>query len=447
MTNSTLIAGNYTNTGTFTLSMVTNFVTAGAGGSISPSGTNTMISTWSDVTYFLTAAVGYGVGSLTNNGVVTHFSGTKTATYTNPASNITNNQIITAAFVYNGVRFVPGDYGTITGALAAAQVGDQIVISSGTYAETLVVSSNVTLVGSNVTGVAGLTVLSNQTLVLSGFTSFSVSALAIQSGGTLQVSNSTVTVNGVTLTGTFTLNSQWGTSPTPASLNFSDDFESYSTNMPLALCGGQGWGASDSGSIIQGSVFTNGAKAAMVVQHSALSNTVSAAGVNKVWTDVWLNDSAARVPGFPYLSTNANRAVMLFVNTNNNVVIWNSNAWDECVSNAVGGLAPTVATGMWVRVSVFEDFTAQKVALFVNGQLLRQQVPFMSPMASYKGLSLSAGAGAAYLDDVQVWTNIPATLTNMPMSDLDHDGIPDAVEIARKGTLYDLPTGTVFLIQ
>jgi hypothetical protein len=442
MTNSTLIAGNYTNTGTFTLSMVTNIVTAGVGGAISPSGTNTMISTWSDVTYFLTAAVGYGVGSLTNNGVVTHFSGTKTATYTDPASNITNNQIITAAFVYNGVRFVPGDYGTITGALAAAQVGDQIVISSGTYAETLVVSNNVTLVGSNVTGVVGLTVLSNQTLVLSGFTSFAVSALAIQPGGTLQVSNSTVTVNGVTMTGTFILNSQWGTSPTPSSLNFSDDFESCSTNMPLALCGGQGWGASDSGSIIQGLVFTNGAKAAMVAQSSTLSNVVvGTLAQSKVWTDLWLNDSAVRYAGVPYPTTNANRAVMLFVNTNNHVVIWNSNAWDECVSNAVGGLAPTVATGTWVRVSVFQDFTAQKVALFVNGQLLRQQVPFMSPMASYHGLSLSAGAGSAYMDDVKIWTNMPSSLTNYDQSviDLNHDGIADAVQISQNGFTYNPP--------
>jgi hypothetical protein len=399
------------------------------------------------VTYSLTAAVGYGVGSLTNNGVVTNFSGTKTAIYTDPASNITNNQIITAVFVYNGVRFVPGDYGTITGALAAAQVGDQIVISSGTYAETLVVSNNVTLVGSNVTGVVGLTVLSNQTLVLSGFTSFAVSALAIQSGGTVQVSNSTVTVNGVTLTGTFILNSQWGTSLTPSSLNVTADFESYATNVALALCGGDGWSATDPGSVVQGSVAHQSAKAAKAAWFSTLSLAVNGAGITKVWTDVWINDSAVRYEGMSNPALITNQAVMLFVNANNHVVIWNSNVWDECTLDVAGNAAPVVSTGQWVRVSFYEDFTAQQAALFVNGQLLRQQVPFVSYVPSYHSFNLSSRAGAAYLDDVQVWTNIPATLTNMPMSDLDHDGIPDAVEIARKGTLYDLPTGTVFLIQ
>jgi hypothetical protein len=366
-------------------------------------------------------------------------------TNVSPTTDINGDGIVDAVEIMQyGViaKTVPGDFPTLSNALAAALAGERILVSDGTYAETLVVSNNVTLVGTNVMGLASLTVLSNQTAVLSGFTTFSVANLVIQSNATVVVSNSTLTANGVTLTGTFTLDSGWGGSLTPSSLNYTNDFESYPTNMPLALCGGQGWGASESGSIIQGSVFTNGAKAAMVMQHSALSNTVSAAGVNKVWTDIWLNDSAARVSGLPYISTNANRAVMLFVNTNNNIVIWNSNAWDECVSNALGGLAPTVATGTWVRVSVFEDFTAQKVALFVNGQLLRQQVPFMSPMASYKGLSLSAGAGLAYMDDVKIWTNIPASLTNYDQSvnDVDHDGVADAVEIAQNGTLlYDPP--------
>ncbi|MEI6787369.1 MAG: hypothetical protein WCL49_02705 [bacterium] len=445
MVNGSLVVGSYTNSGSFTLSLITNMVSsAGTGsGTITPNGTSTMISTWSNVTYTLAADRGSVVGSLTNNGVVTNFvAGTKTATYTDPAANLTNNQIITAVFSYTGIRTVPSDYGTITGALAAAQAGDQIVVSDGPYTETLEVGKSVKLVGTNVTGLAGLTVQANQNLVLSGFSSFVVSNLVIQSGATVVVTNGTVvTVGGVTLTGPFTMNSGWATALTSSSINYTNDFEAYSLNQPLALCGGQGWGASDSGSIIQGLVFTNEAKAAMVVQSSTLSNVVvGTVAQSKVWTDLWLNDSAVKYAGVPYPTTNANRAVALFVNTNNHVVIWNSNAWDECATD-VGGHELKVSTGTWVRVSVFEDFTAHKVALFVNGQLLRQQVPFVSPTAInfYSGFSLSSGDGAAYMDDVKIWTNIPPSLTNMPNSDLDHDGIADAVEIAQKGNLTDTP--------
>jgi hypothetical protein len=451
--NGALIVGGYTNTASdFTLSLVTNMVSAGVGGSITPSGTSTMISTWSNVTYSLTADPGYLVGALTNNGAdvggALVGAGEKTATYTDPAANITNDQIITAAFIYNGIRYVPSDYGTIGAALAAAQSGDQIVVSDGMYAETLVVGNSVKLFGTNVTGLAGVTVQANQNLVLSGFSSFVVTNLVIQSGATVVVSNGTaVTVGGVTLTGPFTMNSAWATALTRSSINFTNDFEAYSLSQPLALCGGQGWGASESGSIIQDSVFTNGAKAALVVSHSELSNTVSAATLNKVWSDVWLNDSAVKYSESAYPETNGNLAVMVFVNTNNRVVIWNSTAWDECALDVAGNNAPVVSTGTWVRVSIFEDFTAQKVALFVNGQLLRQQVPFVSPVTSYHGLSLSSGDGEAYMDDVKIWTNMPPGLTSGANCDLDRDGIPDALEIQNYGNLALSLQGSIYTIR
>jgi hypothetical protein len=448
--NGALIVGSYTNNTTdFTLSLITNMVSSAGIGTISPSGTNTMISTWSNVTYTLTADRGFVVGSLTNNIMVTNFvAGTKTATYTDPAANITNNQIITAAFIYNGIRYVPGDYGTISGALAAALAGDQIVVSDGPYAETLVVSNNVTLNGTNVTGLAALTVLSNTTAVLSGFTTFAVTNLVIQAGAVVVVDNGTVvTVGGVTLTGPFTMNSEWATALTPSSINFTNDFEAYSTNQPLALWGGQGWSASDVGTIVQGQVARD-AKAAKVVSESALWNVVGGLPAqSNIWTDVWINDSGARYAGLPYPPTNANRAVMLFVNTNNHVVIWNSNAWDECSQDVAGNDGPRVLIGQWVQISLFEDFTAQKVALFVNGQLVRQQVPFASKVDYYQGLKLNSGDGTAYLDDVKIWTSVPTGLTNGAMSDLDYDGIPDASEINLYGDLSSYPRGSVFKIR
>ena len=346
-------------------------------------------------------------------------------------------------------KVVPGDYPTLAAAVAASPVGGRIVVGDGPYAESLTMGKSITLIGKDVTGLTGLTVGANQTVVLSGFTNFVVSALTIQSGGFLQISNATVTVNGVTLTGPITLDSKCGTAVTASLLNYTNDFEAYPPNLPLVLCGGDGWGASDEGPSVQGAVVNSGTKAAKMVAYSTLSNTVSAAGLMKIWTDMYLNDSAVNSPGAPYPTTNANRAVVFFVNTNNHVVVWNSNAWDECVFNALGGAAPTVAAGTWFRVSVFEDFTAQKVALFVNGELLRQQVPFVSPVVSYHGISLSAGNGAAYLDDVKIWTNMPPSLTNYSRNviDLNNDRIPDAVQIEHNDIVYYYPVGSVFSIR
>lgn len=348
---------------------------------------------------------------------------------------------------YGVLAKVLSDYPTITDAVEASPVGGRIVVGDGSYAGPWTVEKSITLIGKNVTGLTGLTVGAGQTVVLSGFTSFVVSAITIQLGGSLQINDTTVTVNGVTLTGPLTLNSEFGTAITASSLNYTNDFEAYPTNLPMALCGGAGWGASDGRSIVQGVVTNSGVKAAKVVANTALSNTVSTAEL-KVWTDMYLNDSAVKFSGIPYPATNANRAVAFFVNTNNHVVVWNSNAWDECATDAFGNQAPTAATGTWFRVSVFEDFTAQKVAFFLNGQLLRQQVPFVSHVENYRGISFNAGAGAAYLDDVKIWTNIPPSLTNYDQCviDLNGDGIADAVQIAQVGIIH-YPQGTVFKIR
>lgn len=447
----TLAIGGITN-GPGTYWTVTNIVNSAGNGTITPNGTNTMLSSWQDVTYVLTANVAYVVGALTNNGMdvggALVGAGTKTATYTNSISNITNNQIITAAFSYTGIRYVPGDYTTISNALAAALANERIVVSNGAYAESLVVSNNVTLVGTNVTGVTSLTVLSNKTAVLSGFTTFEVTSLVIQSNAMVVVSNSTLTVNGVTYSGTFRLDSGFNGELTRSMLNFTNDFEMYATNMPLALCGGQGWGASASGSIVQGLVFTNGNKAAKVVAQSLLSNVV--AGViaqSNVWTDVWLNDSAIKYEGTPYPGVDSGLAVMLFVNTNDHVVIRNAGVWDECLKDVAGNAAPVVTTGQWARLTVYQDFVTTNVALFVNGQLVRQMVPFLSTVNKYQGFSLSSGAGASYLDDVKIWTSLPTGLTNGPLSDLDHDGIADAIEIQRYGDVSAYPRGSVFKVR
>jgi hypothetical protein len=88
------------------------------------------------------------------------------------------------------------------------------------------------------------------------------------------------------------------------------------------------------------------------------------------------------------------------------------------------------------------------MAVFVNGILVRQQVPFISAAVSgYHHMTVQAGDGAVCLDDVKIWTHMPPGLTNGANSDLDDDGSPDAVEIQNYGTTTLWPQGSLFKIR
>ena len=157
-----------------------------------------------------------------------------------------------------------------------------------------------------------------------------------------------------------------------------------------------------------------------------------------------MRDDSTRYIGAAYPPVNTNRAVAMFINTNNHLMIWNNHAWDECSQDAFGKDAPTIATGQWVRICVFEDFAGQKAAVFVNGKMVRQQVPFISPAVDRYGLlNLNAGDGAAYLDNVRIWTTVPPLMTD----DGDMDGIADALEIQLCGNTMSWPHGSVFKIR
>ena len=310
------------------------------------------------------------------------------------------------------------------------------------------VGTNGTLVVSNaVMSMGSVIVQTNANMILNNGTA-TVSTLTLHSGGMVQVVNGTVVANGETYSGTFILDSGWNGVLRTSSLNYANDFEFYATNMPLNKCGGQGWGASSSDSIVQGSVTNTSPKAAKVASYSMLSNVVVSSTGLKVWTDLYLDDTTTRNPEMIPPATNTGRAVMLYVNTNDVVTLWNSNVWDQCAQDVAGNLVPTKSSGQWVRISLFEDFAAKKVALFIDGRLVRQMVPFCDQtLSSYQGLSVSAGDGSAYLDDVKIWTNIPTGLTNEPNSDLDNDGLPDALEIQLHGDTAVYPRGSVFKIR
>jgi hypothetical protein len=438
-----------------TIRRLTNTVSVTGSGSITPAGTFTV--PWNtNVTYALTGAEAYVVGAVTNNGAATVF-GTKTATYTD--SNITTDRAITASFVYNGIRYVPGDHTAIADALAVAQAGDRIVVSNGTYAGSIALSNGVTLVGTNLSGNAtNLTVQGAMTVgtgtisVASG--SFTVTGqVTVAAGGLLIVSNTAVnfnwltigaggavsviagsmTINGMTTNGTFTLDETWSSAMMPSTLNFTDGFEVYPSGTPLRSLGFYGWAATDAGAVVTNgaAVVAQDVKAAFIPAGAMVSHTVSAAGITNVWTDLYVKDAAQVTPETQPL-VNSNSAVMVFFGTNGYLTVYNSNTWDVCSNNVMMRAVARVNAGQWARVSIFQNFSNRTAAIFLNDQLLREQVPFISAAVSqYGSLSMACGVdGSACLDAVKIWTNVPGLV-----GDLNNDQTADAREIELFGNL------------
>jgi len=209
-----------------------------------------------------------------------------------------------------------------------------------------------------------------------------------------------------------------------AAFPLSEGFESYAPGTPLTNLAASGWGASTTGVVVETGIATQGVNAAYLPPVTTVTNTLTAVAIPKVWTDCYLRETNHTTDStFPFPDTNT--AVMVFLNTNGYVVLYNSNRWDVCSNDAWNVAVPATSTGAWARVSVYENFTNSQAAVFVNERLVRQQVPFIGAVAAYTQFQLDSGSSAeAYLDAVTISTNPPALA-----GDWDGDGTPDVAEV------------------
>ena len=413
-------------------SLVTALVSNGEGGAIAPASVSGIL--WQRQTNFTcTASNAYYVDRVwTNGGLAQNYSNLllKTASFT--WSNITATGTVAVSYWYKGWRDVPGDYATIPDALAEALAGDRIVVSNGTYTESVVLSNGVSLVVSNST--------------------ITFSSLAIQAGSEVRVVNGTVTANGTTLKGDFVLDQNWGVSLVAMPLDFVDGFERYVPGARLQALSSFGWAASSPDVVVEDpAVRAPGSTNALLLQGGAVvSNWVAGAGpgLTNVWVDFYIlmeTQYLALVNMMETELTNGGPAVAVCLGTNGYLTVFNRDrgGWDVC-SNDVMGVASPQATGGWTRVSCFLDYGVKKAAFLIDGQVVRQQVPFVTAASSCHSLRLDALEGAAHLDSLRISTNLPSGFTY----DGDGDTLLDAQEIARYGSLATWPPrGTVYKIR
>lgn len=437
---------------------------SGAGGSGSLSASE--VYPGGSVTCSLTAETAYAVSALlTNGGVATTFAGQpQTASYT--VSNIWADLQVTAVFAYTARLTVTNDYATIAAALNAAMTGDTIVVTGGSYTNDLTIDRSVTLQGTNVT-VAGSVALQNgatgvlagcegfvvtgATTVAAGTTlvvsngSVNVGTLAIAAGGTVQVFNATAFVaDGATLTGTFTLDSGWGTTVVPQTPPYSDPFERYTAGTKLRRMGYFGWDTTSDGVVVETNQIQSG-RAVEVPAGSSLGSQMTATVASNVWIECYYMDTN-RVPMEEAVlaEIDTNMAAELVIGTNGYVTVYDpaQSQWVVCSNDVAGNSVAPLSASAWPRISLNVNYARGHVAVFLNGRLLKEQLRFINTNLTNSGrFELVAGyEGPTYLDTFSVWTNWSGIVSD----DSDGDGIPDALEIDRHGNLATDPVGTVF---
>ena len=372
-------------------------------------------------------------------------------------------------------------FATLTNALAVCRPHDTVYLNDGSFGGTLSITQNVTLTGATLTNVAGISVAAGATLTLNqsanvgtlnvtgtlylaagttmacqsatinggtvtvaaAATFSNNAALSVIGAGVLQFtatnSQFIATAVGVDAFGVFNIGSTWpGLVAMP--LPFAENFENYVAGSPLANLGFAGWGANNTNAWVatgQDHTMAGAGKSACLAAETAISNSVSATA-QKVWSDFYVLPTPGVMPVDVSLSAASFAA---YVDTNGWLVAATSNGWVTC-SNYIDNSSAVLSTATFSRVTVRQDFGNHLFAVFVQGKLLREQLPFPSGAAvgAYHRLDVDHFDGTAYLDDVSISTQLPANMT----SDLDGDGIPDALEIDRYGTLTAMPRGSIF---
>jgi hypothetical protein len=377
---------------------------------------------------------------------------------------------VSALVSYVATRYVPRDHATIQDAMQAAAPGETVVVSNGTYVGNVALSNGVALVGTNVVVSGNLsvafgttaTVWNSSGLVVSNGTT-TVNGMLVISNGTVDlgtlvfgdgasvrvVSATSLTANGIVLTGTVTLDSSWQQVLVRQTPPFADNFERYPVGQAMSGAGLFGWSTPvGSGVQVQTNHVKEQSKAVEIPAEAVLSNALLAAASSNVWME-WNYREAGRIDEGQYVlsASDSNLAALVFINTNGYVALYDPEAPGfRVLSRDVWGQAVTNLTPSdWPRLAVNLNYRTRKAAVMLDGRLLAQQIRFINTNQDRcEKMEWDAGtAGATYLDDVKVWTNA-ASVTAL---DGDGDGIQDAVEIDHSGDVFTWPRGSVFKIR
>ena len=209
-----------------------------------------------------------------------------------------------------------------------------------------------------------------------------------------------------------------------------DDFEGYGSGMTFTSPT-NGWQASGTAAYVtnSGGYVTNSvtpSNSVFLGLAVALTNSLPTPAVNRVWTDMRIRPVAGEEP--PNAPTGTASFVCYF-NANGYPVLATNGVWFACTNDIWGnGLLP--ATNGYVRISLFQDYSASNQVVFLDDRLILQDARFSGTAGSYHQLGFQNSDSNSWLDNVWIRTNAgPQSLTN----DINLDGLADAAEVVVYG--------------
>ena len=182
-----------------------------------------------------------------------------------------------------------------------------------------------------------------------------------------------------------------------ASADFLSELDGFEDDTPGSAPAGTGW--SSTGVSVSNSNAHTGNNAAYFTTDSAATNTISVNSPTKAWTDFRIRPALGAEPH----STPTNSATALFFfGSNGYVNVWNDGSWTVC-SNNVWDAEVDAVSNAYVWISIYQNFSNKEYALFLNDELLIQDVPFVKTnLTAYNSFVVQNVDSNAYLDNVWI---------------------------------------------
>jgi len=386
----------------------------------------------------------FGGQSFTNSGSLTIGSGVNVTFQGSTVwSNVTigaNAQVLFSQALTCSNLFVLGNaavtFGGVlsVGGMSVAQ-GASVALHQSTACGALANTGTVTLADGRMLTLNSAT-MSGVLLATGASTVTVATVLSVPASGTGHLDFSggrlLVTSAGVDMTGTFSITNTWGTQATMP-LDFTDNFELYAPDTIMTNLGFRGWGATSSGVVVRATQGLSSSKGAVLSGGSVLSNRVTSGGQLKIWTDFYTRPTRGESPDVG----NTNQyAFFSFVDTSGFLNVWKTGVWVVCsnVLDGSGGTVTAMDTGAYARVTLFMNYDSHLAAVFVDGKLVCQQVPFPAgaTISGYTSFRAESPDSSLALDNVGITIGIPS-------------GLSRAEEIQINDAL--MPLGSVFKIR
>ena len=164
-----------------------------------------------------------------------------------------------------------------------------------------------------------------------------------------------------------------------AAPNFTDNFDSLYAEGDTFTTATNGWQASGSGAYVTNSGAYSG-KAVFMDGAVGLTNSMTVDQNLRVWTDFQIKPML----GVSLLSPPTNDSSFLcYFNSNGYVVIYQPSGEVTCTNDVWGNAVPKVAND-YVRFSLFQDFATSNQAVFLNDQLILQDLCFVGTPANWE---------------------------------------------------------------